>query len=167
MGSEGAGPEEWGRRGGAWYTRRLKAQDSRHRHRHCAEHRTMGPVQWPEELCPPHPPWPPTAGSPIPSPSAGPHTAPPLCTPIGREVIGGDGASGCTSRLHPLPPREAVVTRCYMQPRHLNAITSALHALVPFPRVLLKGGGEGGAVGGTLSFHEAFASPRTDHNRSD
>ena len=93
--------------------------------------------------------------------------APPLCTPIGREVIGGDGASGCTSRLHPLPPREAVVTRCYMQPRHLHAITSALHALVPFPRVLLKGGGEGGAAGGTLSFREAFASPRTDHNRSD
>ena len=61
------------------------------------------------------------------------YTAPPLSAPIGREALGGEGASGCTSPLHTLPPVDAEVTRCYVQPRHLHATPSALCALVPSP----------------------------------
>ena len=91
---------------------------------------------------PPTPPHHLTALSPISVVLSRPDTAEPLCMSIGRGVFGDEGASGCTSPLQ-LPAPDAEVTRCYVPPRHLHATPSALHALVPFPRVLLKGGGGG------------------------
>ena len=99
----------------------------------CAERRTMGPVQRPEEVClPPHST---TAVSSIPSPLTD-HTQPRHCARQSAEkCLGAKGLQIAFLPYTPPPPMQrspsVMCHRRYVQPRHLHATPSALHGLVP------------------------------------